>query len=161
MPASRSRSRSAAPRTVPPPTTYCCQGINASTGTYVFNVTAATNYGDALVIEILCNQNGSAVSKVTDSKGNVYTLLGSFTTNTPNRWAFYSPGNTGGPGGGATIPLTTSDTITITAAVKAMTTNIIAVAVSNVGAMDQKTSQGIQSSLSSSLSVTTAADHEI
>lgn len=160
MPPRRSRA-APAPQAASSVSTYCCQGVNLSTGTYVFNVSGATSAGDTLLMEILCNQNGSAVSNVTDSKGNKYTLLGSFTTNTPNRYAYYSPGATGGSGGGPTAALTTSDTITISAASKAMTTNIIAVNVNGAGPIDASTSQGVQGVLSSTLSLTTTQDHDL
>src|SRR5262252_2967271 len=109
-----------------PPVTILCNSVTGSTSstTYTFTVTAASNAGDALLTEILCNQNGSNVTSVVDSKGNTYTLIGSFTTNTPNRYAWYCPGATGGPGGGPTAALAAGDTITVTAAAKVMTVNL-------------------------------------
>src|SRR5215831_4152640 len=119
----------------------------------VFTVQAASSAGDTLLVMLIINQNGSAVTGVTDSKGNVYTKLNQFTTNTPNGWAFYCPGATGGSGGGDTAALTTSDTITVTMSASSMLCNIYVVKITGAGPIDQMAYQGVQGNTVSTLSV--------
>lgn len=87
----------------------------AGTGTSrSITVTNATVAGDTILVLIGFNTASMSASAVTDSKGNVYTMDGSFTTTSPYTYGFRCPGATGGSGGGATAALTTSDTLTVT-----------------------------------------------
>lgn len=80
-----------------------------------YNVTTPTRAGDTLLLLVEYNQLAYAISSITDSQGNVYTLDASYTTAVPVLLAYRSPGNSGGPGpgGSPTVALGTSDTLTI------------------------------------------------
>ena len=87
---------------------------SGTTNPKVFAVTANTLAGDSLIVAITVNQVTYSITSVTDSQGNVYTLDASQTAVTPQFYCYRAPGATGGPSGAPTVPLTTSDTITIT-----------------------------------------------
>jgi len=76
-------------------------------------VTVATKAGDTLVAICLCPTTTYTLGGFTDSQGNIYTL-DHYVTTLPTTYCFISPGATGGPGGGLTRALGTSDTVSST-----------------------------------------------
>jgi hypothetical protein len=118
-------------------------GVVAGAGSSrVYPVAQGTAAGDTLLIGISVNNTTGTVSAVTDSKGNVYTLDGSWESTSPMAYFYRSPGATGGSGGGPTAALTTSDTFTLTTA--AISANITALLADVPGVTGMDSNTGIQ-----------------
>lgn len=111
-----------------------------------YSVTAATAAGDTLLVGIGVNNTTTTVSSVTDSKGNVYTLAGSAVGTSPIGYFYRSAGPNGGPSGGPTVPLTTSDTVTLTTAAVSGSVTIQLVGVPGAGALDVQSAAAVTGS---------------
>src|SRR6516225_2503911 len=124
-------------------------------------VSTPTGAGDTLLVLITTQNTSCTISALTDSKGNVYTQDTAAQVAVPMSYWFRSPGATGGPGGGPTAALGTSDTLTATSAASTGNVEILLIDVPGVGAVDIISSIGNGSSTAPARGFTPRADSEM
>src|SRR6516164_8263291 len=124
-------------------------------------VSTPTGAGDTLLVLITTQNTSCTISALTDSKGNVYTQDTAAQVAVPMSYWFRSPGATGGPGGGPTAALGTSDTLTATSAASTGNVEILLIDVPGVGAVDIISSIGTGSSTAPARGFTPRADSEM
>jgi hypothetical protein len=137
--------------------------VTGTTTPRSYPVAVATQAGDTLLVEVNVNNTTCLVTSVTDSKGNVYTLDGSWTSTAPTAFWYRSPGATGGSGGGATAALTTADTISV-ATTAAQSGNVTALLVDVPGVTGLDVTSGVQNGTnqtSASLTITPTVDSDV
>jgi hypothetical protein len=85
---------------------------STSASSYTVPVATAMASGDGLYVAASCSSPSTTVTGVTDTQGNTYTQRSaeSGVTSTPSQSTWEATGS----GGGAPVPLGTSDTITVT-----------------------------------------------
>ena len=137
-------------------------GLTSGAGTSrTAAVSTATAAGDTLLALVTTQATACTISALTDSKGNVYTLDRSNTSALPLAYYFRSPGATGGPGGGPTAALATSDTLTATSAAQTGNVEILLVDIGPVGAVDQISAVATGTTGTPTASATPTANGEI
>ena len=116
--------------------TFTQSGVGSATR--VLPITTPSQAGDTLLVQVVANSTNLNNPTVTDSKGNVYVRDGQQTTVNPTGACFRSAGATGGPGGGPTAALSTSDTITANVGYAGtMAVGMVAAGVTGAGPLDQ------------------------
>jgi hypothetical protein len=144
------------------PFEFASGGVGSGSTSRIIYVSAATRAGDTLLVVADINSSTVYPTACTDSAGNVYTQDVEYHTNSPSISFFRSPGATGGPGGGQTVALTTSSTVTITTSGNTQNMAAVGIAVPGAGAVDQIPTINHQTTVTTSTcSATPAYDNEI
>lgn len=132
-------------------------GSSPSRQIAVANPTAA---GDTLLALVVVNNTTCTVSSFTDSAGNIYTPGTPYTAATPTLYPFKSPGATGGPGGGPTAALGTTDTVQANTAAISGNVEIYCADLPGARTVDQTAAIATGTSAAPSVSATPAHDNE-
>ena len=161
------RRRAAAPRGATAPVVIASSVVPASgqavSGSRAYPVTVASAAGDTRLVLVCANTSGTnaAYAGLTDSQGNTYIADGSYVT-APSSQFYRCEGATGGPGGGQSAALATTDTFTLAcSATQNMNVGMIAVKVTGAGPADVADTEGYGASTSFATNVTPNAAHEV
>lgn len=144
-----------------PPRIIAASTTSGLMASRVYPVTAPTAAGETLLVIATANAQ-VAPGPVIDSAGNAYTEDSRFTT-LPFFVAYRCPGATGGPGGGPSAALTTSDTFTLTTLASPTAVCSLYVLAAMLGHLDstQLAQTGNSTALQSTITPTLAAESVI